>query len=65
MDDDPAQFAINAMSHAETESTVIDEEQRSMDVAVSEANLAMAINVHLASEFPGWQLNIMTHEEWQ
>ena len=69
-DDDPAQFVINAMSPAEIESIVIDEEQRSMDIAVSEANLAMAIgrngqNVRLASELSGWQLNIMTNEEWQ
>ena len=68
--DDPAQFVINAMSPAEIESIVIDEEQRSMDIAVSEANLAMAIgrngqNVRLASELSGWQLNIMTNEEWQ
>ena len=41
-----------------------------MDVAVSEANLAMAIgrngqNVRLASELSGWELNVMTNEEWQ
>ena len=69
-DDDPAQFVINAMSPAEIESIVIDEETRSMDVAVNEANLAMAIgrngqNVRLASELSGWALNVMTNEEWQ
>ena len=68
--DDPAQFVINAMSPAEIESIVIDEETRSMDVAVNEANLAMAIgrngqNVRLASELSGWELNVMTNEEWQ
>jgi N utilization substance protein A len=58
------------MSPAEIESLVIDEETRSMDVAVREANLAMAIgrngqNVRLAAGLSGWELNVMTNEEWQ
>lgn len=69
-DDDAAQFVINAMSPAEIDSIVMDEETRSMDVAVSETNLPMAIgrngqNVRLASELSGWELNVMTTEEWQ
>ena len=69
-DDDMAQFVINAMSPAEIESIVMDEETRSMDVAVSEDNLAMAIgrngqNVRLASELCGWELNVMTNDDWQ
>ena len=47
---------------------MVDEESNSMDIAVSEENLAQAIgrggqNVRLASELTGWQLNIMTVEE--
>lgn len=42
-DDNPAQFVINAMSPAEIESIVVDEDAGSMDVAVAEENLAMAI----------------------
>ena len=69
-DDDTAQFVINAMSPAEIESIVMDEETRSMDVAVSEDNLAMAIgrngqNVRLASELCGWELNVMTNDAWK
>lgn len=67
-DDNIAQLAINAMSPAEVASIVVDEETRSMDIAVSEDNLAQAIgrggqNVKLASELTGWDLNIMTEEE--
>jgi N utilization substance protein A len=67
-DDNVAQLAINAMSPAEVASIVVDEETRSMDIAVDEENLAQAIgrggqNVKLASELTGWELNIMTEEE--
>ena len=54
-DDNPAQLVINAMSPADVASIIVDEETRSMDVAVAEENLAMAIgrsgqNVRLASD---------------
>ena len=67
-DDNPAQLVINAMAPAEVASIVIDEDTHSMDVAVAEENLAMAIgragqNVRLAAELTGWELNVMTEEE--
>ena len=67
-DEDPAQFVINAMSPAEVESIVMDEETRTMDVAVAEEQLSQAIgrggqNVRLASELTGWNLNVMSTEE--
>ncbi|MGH1486020.1 MAG: transcription termination factor NusA [Cellvibrionaceae bacterium] len=69
-DDNPAQFVINAMAPAEIESIVVDEDTRSMDVAVAEENLAMAIgrggqNVRLASELSTWEVNVMSIEEWE
>ncbi|MCW8194998.1 transcription termination/antitermination protein NusA [Proteobacteria bacterium 005FR1] len=69
-DDNPAQFVINAMAPAEIESIVVDEDAHSMDVAVAEDNLAMAIgrggqNVRLASELSGWEINVMSIETWQ
>lgn len=69
-DDNPAQFVINAMAPAEIESIVVDEDAHSMDVAVAEDNLAMAIgrggqNVRLASELTGWEINVMSTEAWQ
>ncbi|MGH8371453.1 MAG: transcription termination factor NusA [Gammaproteobacteria bacterium] len=67
-DDNPAQFVINAMSPAEVQSIVMDEESHSMDIAVSEDNLAKAIgrggqNVRLATQLSGWELNVMTQEQ--
>jgi len=67
-DENPAQFVINAMSPADVVSIVIDEEARSMDVAVKEENLAQAIgrngqNVRLASQLTGWNLNVMNEED--
>jgi N utilization substance protein A len=56
------------MAPAEVASIVLDEETHSMDIAVTEENLAQAIgrggqNVRLASDLCGWSLNIMTEEE--
>lgn len=68
-DDNPAQFVINAMAPAEIESIVVDEETGSMDLAVSADNLAQSIgrggqNVRLASELSGWQINVMSIDDW-
>ena len=67
-DDNPAQLVINAMSPAEVESIVVDEDSGTMDVAVSEDNLAQAIgragqNVRLAAELTDWAINVMSTEE--
>ncbi len=66
--DNPAQLVISAMAPAEVESIVMDEDTRTMDVAVAEENLAMAIgrggqNVKLASQLTGWAINVMSTEE--
>ena len=67
-DDNPAQLVINALSPAKVESIVMDEDSRSMDIAVNEENLALAIgsrgqNIRLASRLVGWDLNIISNEE--
>ena len=69
-DDNPAQLVINAMAPAEVESIVMDEDARSMDVAVAEDNLAQSIgrggqNVKLASLLTGWTINVMSVEQAQ
>ncbi|BCD97421.1 transcription termination factor NusA [Marinagarivorans cellulosilyticus] len=68
-DENPAQFVINGMAPAEIESIVIDEDTNSMDVAVAEEGLAQAIgrggqNVRLASELTGWEINVMSVDQW-
>jgi len=67
-DDNPAQLVINAMAPAEVASIVMDEDTNTMEVAVAEENLAMAIgrngqNVRLASELTAWTINVMTEDE--
>ncbi len=68
--ENPAQFVINAMAPAEVVSIVVDEDNRSMDVAVEEDKLSQAIgrggqNIRLASDLTGWRLNVMTETEAQ
>lgn len=68
-DENPAQLVVNAMSPAEVESIVVDEDSHTMDVAVSEDDLAQAIgrsgqNVRLATELSGWRINVMSTDDW-
>ncbi|MER2492292.1 transcription termination factor NusA [Catenovulum sediminis] len=67
-DDNPAQYVINAMAPADVASIIVDEDKRTMDIAVEADNLAQAIgrsgqNVRLASQLTGWELNVMTVED--
>ncbi len=67
-DDNEAQFVINAMSPAEIEAIVVDEDKHSMDVSVAPDNLSQAIgrggqNVRLATELTGWELNVRDSED--
>ncbi len=67
-DENPAQFVINAMSPAEVQSIVVDEDSHSMDIAVAEDKLSQAIgrggqNIRLASQLSGWELNVMTESD--
>lgn len=67
-DDNAAQFVINAMSPAEVESIIVDEDSEMMDIAVAEDQLSQAIgrggqNVKLASDLTGWTLNVMSETQ--
>jgi N utilization substance protein A len=67
-DDNPAQLVINAMAPAEVASIIVDEDSRTMDLAVKEEQLSQAIgrggqNVRLASDLTGWTLNVMTETQ--
>ncbi len=67
-DENPAQFVINAMQPAVVLSIVVNEDTKSMEVAVAEDQLSQAIgrggqNVRLASELTGWELNVMSEQQ--
>ena len=70
-DDDSIRFVMNAMSPAEVESIIVDEDAHGMDIIVAdEKQLAQAIgkggqNVQLASRLTGWTLNVMTRVQSQ
>ncbi|MBW5290449.1 MAG: Transcription termination protein NusA [Candidatus Ruthia sp. Asou_11_S2] len=64
-DEDHAQFVINAMAPAQVSSIIVDEDKHSMDIAVEDDQLALAIgrggqNIKLASRLTGWKLNVMS-----
>ncbi|OIO66873.1 MAG: transcription termination/antitermination protein NusA [Zetaproteobacteria bacterium CG_4_9_14_3_um_filter_49_83] len=68
--EDPAAFVINALAPAEIERVLVDEENKLIEVAVSDDNLAIAIgrrgqNVRLASELTDWKIEIITTGEEQ
>jgi transcription termination/antitermination protein NusA len=69
-DDNPAQLVINAMAPADISSIVVDEESHTMDLAVTGEQLSQAIgrsgqNVRLASQLTGWELNVMTLDDFE
>ena len=67
--DDPTAFVLNALSPAKVSRvSVIDEEQRIMEVVVEDKQLSLAIgkkgqNVRLAAKLVGWRIDIKSEEE--
>lgn len=67
-DESLPQFVINAMKPAEVRKLTLDDETRSIEVAVDEDRLSLAIgrggqNVRLASLLTGWQINVISVEQ--
>jgi N utilization substance protein A len=67
--DDPTTFVVNALSPAKVSRvSVLDEEQRIMEVVVEDKQLSLAIgkkgqNVRLAAKIVGWRIDIKSEEE--
>ncbi|MBU2454142.1 MAG: transcription termination factor NusA [Proteobacteria bacterium] len=66
---DIARFVCNALSPAEITRVIIDEDNRSMEVIVSDEYLSIAIgkggqNVSLACEITGWHLEVTSEAEY-
>ncbi|HVO11536.1 MAG TPA: transcription termination factor NusA [Vicinamibacteria bacterium] len=67
--EDPSTFVVNALSPAKVSRvSVVDEEQRIMEVVVEDKQLSLAIgkkgqNVRLAAKLVGWRIDIKSEEE--
>ena len=67
--DDPTAFVVNALSPAKVSRvSIMDEEQRIMEVVVEDKQLSLAIgkkgqNVRLAAKIVGWRIDIKSEEE--
>ena len=66
--DDPAALVVNALSPAEVQKVIIDNNYRKLDVILNEENLSKAIgrrgqNVRLASKLMDYEINILTEKE--
>ena len=66
--EDPAVLVVNALSPAEIQKVIIDNDYRKLDVILDEENLSKAIgrrgqNVRLASKLMDYEINILTEKE--
>jgi len=66
--EDPAALVVNALSPAEVQKVIIDNNYRKLDVILNEENLSKAIgrrgqNVRLASKLMDYEINILTEKE--
>lgn len=65
---DPAKYVCNALAPARVSKVYINEEERSMEIVVSDDQLSLAIgkkgqNVRLASKLTGWRIDILSESE--
>lgn len=69
-DEDPVRYICNTLSPVDVSQIIIDEEEHSMDVIVSDEQLSVAIgrggeNVRLASQLTGWSIDIQSESQMQ
>ena len=62
------EYVVNAMEPANVSSVVVDEDRKSIDIAVEEDQFAQAVgrngqNVKLAKQLLGWDINVVTVAE--
>ncbi len=68
--DDPAKLIASALTPAKNLKVIVDAEEKSADVIVAQDQLSPAIgkkgvNVRLAVRLTGWQLDVMSEEEYE
>lgn len=69
-DEDPVKYICNTLSPVDVSQIIIDEDEHSMDVIVSDDQLSVAIgrggeNVRLASQLTGWNIDIQSESQMQ
>lgn len=67
-EDDPIQYICNALAPAKISKILMDEDQKKMQIIVSDDQLSLAIgkkgqNVRLAVKLTGWNLNLISEQE--
>jgi len=67
-DEDISRFVCNALSPAEIQKVIIDDENKEIEVVVAENQLSLAIgkrgqNVRLAAQLTGWKIDIVSETE--
>ncbi len=67
-DEDPARLVCNALAPAAVSKVIVDEDNQSMEVIVSDDQLSLAIgkkgqNVRLAAQLSGWRLDIKSESK--
>ena len=68
--EDPAQLLIQAIAPVNISRILIDEEKKSMDVAVPDNEIAQAIgkggkNIEMITKLIGWQINLFSETQWE
>lgn len=68
--EEPAQLLIKAMNPVNITRIIIDEENHSIDIAVSDAEIAQAIgrggkNIEMITKLLGWQINVFSEAQWK
>jgi N utilization substance protein A len=69
-DSDPAQLLIKAVEPAHVNRILIDEEAKTMEISVSEDEIAQVIgrggkNIEMISQLLGWNIKIYSDEQWE
>ena len=64
-DEDITRFVCNALSPAEVQKVIIDDENKAIEVIIGDSHLSLAIgkrgqNVRLASQLTGWRIDILS-----
>lgn len=69
-DSDPAQLLLKAIEPVNVNRILLDEESKTMEIAVDNNNIAQAIgrggkNIEMISKLLGWNIKVYSDEQWE